>query len=158
MRRRDLIKSGSAVLLIGISGCSSGPDTEEIQRQGDTATRDFNIALENMRDGHSAYNSENYRAAENIYEMSEEGFNEANTKLQESADSHREIDCDDLASFHESLAERADLYASACNSWARASEAMSEGNTEDADVYLTDANEDAELADQMETSGGGCSY
>jgi len=158
MYRRDLVKSGSAVLLLGISGCTSGPDTEEIQRQGDTATRDFNIALENMYSGHDAYNSENYQAAENIYEMSEEDFNEANTKLQESADSHREIDCNDLASYHESLAERADLYASACNSWARGSEAMSEGNTEDAEVYLTDASEEAEQADQMETSGGGCSY
>jgi hypothetical protein len=158
MYRRDLVKSGSAVLLLGISGCTSGPDTEEIQRQGDTATRGFNIALENMYSGHDAYNSENYQAAENIYEMSEEDFNEANTKLQESADSHREIDCNDLASYHESLAERADLYASACNSWARGSEAMSEGNTEDAEVYLTDASEDAEQADQMETSGGGCSY
>jgi hypothetical protein len=111
-----------------------------------------------MYSGHDAYNSENYQAAENIYEMSEEDFNEANTKLQESADSHREIDCNDLASYHESLAERADLYASACNSWARGSEAMSEGNTEDAEVYLTDASEEAEQADQMETSGGGCSY
>lgn len=158
MRRRNLIKSGAAILLLGISGCASGPDTEEIQRQGDTATRFFNTALENMRSAHDAYNTENYQAAQNMYELSEEDFNEANTNLLESADSHREIDCNDLASYHESLAERADLYASACNSWARAAEAMSKGNTEDADVYLTDANEDAERADQMETSGGGCSY